>query len=87
MQPPDLSACFGVDICSGCWPAVVCVPKGREPMPRVAPRVPMWFQRMGAVLTVLGLVGAVRVLDRAAATHPRLDSQKAETTSLDAAAW
>jgi 3D (Asp-Asp-Asp) domain-containing protein len=56
-------------------------------MPRVGPSVPLWFQRVCAALTLLGLVGAVRVLDRAAADHPRGPTQQAELTSLEAEAW
>lgn len=62
-------------------------PRHTEPAPRIGPSVPLWFQRLGAALTVLGLVGAVRVVDKLAAGGEQGLAQQAEVAALDAAAW
>jgi 3D (Asp-Asp-Asp) domain-containing protein len=62
-------------------------PTRPEPAPRLVGRVPIWFQRLGAALTVLGLVAAVRVLDRAVLSHPTERVDQAELAAWDTSAW
>jgi 3D (Asp-Asp-Asp) domain-containing protein len=59
----------------------------KEPPPRVVGRVPPWFQRLGAILTLLGLVGGIRIVDRAISPRPSSAVREAEMGALDGHAW
>ncbi len=61
-------------------------PVFHEPAPRIVGRVPVWFQRLGAALTLLGLVGGIRMLDRAISKAPEA-VQQADVAPVDAATW
>jgi 3D (Asp-Asp-Asp) domain-containing protein len=67
----------------------VCVPirSTPEPPPRVGKAIPIWFQRLGAALTLLGLVGGFRLVDRALSPHPRPPIEEADIGPVDAQAW
>jgi 3D (Asp-Asp-Asp) domain-containing protein len=61
-------------------------PHRPQPVPRIVGPVPMWFQRVSAVLTLLGLVGALRWVDRAI-SPAELPGTPAPNTALAASDW
>ena len=54
-----------------------------EPPPKVVRMVPLWFQRLGAALTMLGLVAGFRLLDRSISTHHGPAVEQAALSSVD----
>ncbi len=58
-----------------------------EPQPRIARNIPVWYQRLGAVLTILGLVGGLRLLDRAIQRRPSPEAEQAAVSPIVAGSW
>ena len=68
-------------------------PHGPEPAPRVAQPMPFWFRRVAALLTLLGMFGAIRLVDgfiraagQAATVEPGQPTDF-DPSAMDPAAW
>jgi len=63
------------------------LPASPSPPPAVARLAPLWYRRLAAALTLLGIIGAFRMLDRALAPSPEIPVRQADMSSFDTATW